>query len=525
VQGGTYAIENGLVLPEQLTQDGLVGGILGGMCHEFGHQLGLPDLYDTHFGLPTVGEWDLMDSGNAAFFAFQVAGSDEIEVAYGLLPTGLSALCRTLLGWEEPYEVRAPGDAVTLRPSLTSQGSGPRVARLDVSADEYFLVENRRDLLYEHPDDVSGCPYLNRDADTGVILWTSKDDDAKPPRERRNSGEYDFFISAPTAPEGMLGSCGEVGFGLLVWHVDERVLADGYGANEVNADEDRRSLRLLEASGDYEIGDWRLPTVSFLGDGWNDPFRDGYKTTLDATTRPDNRTNDWAYSGWEITGVQFVAPESHQLIVHVTDGVAGWPRTLRGPGGYAGRRSSRRLRCTRASAPRATRSWFRFGGSDGPTTRPARDAIRRGALRPASLAFQAQLASGDSTGTLAGLDRPPCGCGTRASSPTRCQTRCRLPGGIAGWRGPPVGAARWRLGRAGRNGGRATGVRVDPQGNASAPFTNEAGVDADPVVAPSFNGGPSVALVAARGSHSCRCRRAPPPRRSGRMGWVPPNRC
>ena len=45
-----------------------LGGI-GTLCHEFGHVMGLPDLYDTEYGYNyqnnlTPGEWDIMDAGS-----------------------------------------------------------------------------------------------------------------------------------------------------------------------------------------------------------------------------------------------------------------------------------------------------------------------------------------------------------------------------------------------------------------------------------------------------------------------------
>ena len=334
VQGGSGEVRWGLVLPEATIQDGLLGSIQGPLCHEFGHLLGLPDWYDTRFGLPAVGEWSLMDSGSAAVFAFVLPGNEEQPIfALGLLPTGLSAMDRVLLGWEEPTVLRAPQDSVVLRPPNGDAAFGdfPTCARLDVSPEEYFLVENRRDLLGRRiPLDVDFCPYLNRDADTGVVLWMSKDDANKPSRERHNTGEYDFWISAPSAPDSIPNSaCGESGFGLLVWHVDERPLAEGLPTNSVNNDERYRALRVVEASGDYEIGDWRLPTASFYGDGWNDAFRQGFYTELRAQTVPNNWNNDWALTGWEITNVVTSRPEAHVLHARTLDGVAGWPQTFR----------------------------------------------------------------------------------------------------------------------------------------------------------------------------------------------------
>jgi hypothetical protein len=239
----------------------------------------LPDWYDTYFGLPSVGEWSLMDSGNSAFFAFQVEGSPDALFAYGLLPLGLSAYDRYLLGWDEPHVLGAPQEQVELIPWSSESFLGtrpPTSARLDVSPEEYFLIENRRDLLQQRGDlgEVEVCPYLNRDEQTGVILWLSKSDPAIPARQRRNTGEYDFFISAPTAPAAALGqACGELGFGVLVWHVDERVLFETLPFNTVNVDRNYRSLRVIEASGDFEIGDFNQVSLGFRGDAWSDLFR------------------------------------------------------------------------------------------------------------------------------------------------------------------------------------------------------------------------------------------------------------
>jgi len=51
------------IIPETTNQDGLPGSIAAAFYHEFGHALGLPDVYNTQNGLPAVGIWDLMDSG------------------------------------------------------------------------------------------------------------------------------------------------------------------------------------------------------------------------------------------------------------------------------------------------------------------------------------------------------------------------------------------------------------------------------------------------------------------------------
>ena len=60
---------------------------LGVYCHEFGHQLGLPDMYDTTTGKSRMGSWELMDKG---LWNGKPPGSE---------PAEFSAWSRSRLGW------------------------------------------------------------------------------------------------------------------------------------------------------------------------------------------------------------------------------------------------------------------------------------------------------------------------------------------------------------------------------------------------------------------------------------------
>ncbi len=57
VRIGRYSVE-----PEETASGGLVA--IGVFCHEYGHVLGLPDLYDTDYSSSGVGEWCLMSGGS-----------------------------------------------------------------------------------------------------------------------------------------------------------------------------------------------------------------------------------------------------------------------------------------------------------------------------------------------------------------------------------------------------------------------------------------------------------------------------
>lgn len=100
---------------------------LGVICHEYGHQLGLPDLYDTSVpgGRSTVGAWDLMD--------YPWVGNP-----IGANPPHLGAWSKRFLGLGTTV-VTGTG-TVVLDPIEVSPGRSFEIHR-DVS--EYFLMEYR----------------------------------------------------------------------------------------------------------------------------------------------------------------------------------------------------------------------------------------------------------------------------------------------------------------------------------------------------------------------------------------------
>ncbi|HXF59033.1 MAG TPA: M6 family metalloprotease domain-containing protein, partial [Candidatus Saccharimonadales bacterium] len=115
---------------------------IGTFCHEFGHVLGLPDLYDTS-GLPTsnegTGEWDLMGSGN-----FSHAPGESL----GTSPSHFSAWSKQELGWITPMNVAVDQLGVSIQPVET----GGAVYRLWTNGDnvgEYFLLENRQPIGFD----------------------------------------------------------------------------------------------------------------------------------------------------------------------------------------------------------------------------------------------------------------------------------------------------------------------------------------------------------------------------------------
>lgn len=115
---------------------------IGVFCHEFGHVLGIPDLYDTSASIYAnegVGEWDLMGSGLYNHLAGQPLGSS---------PAHFSAWSLARLGWVTPVWVTQDSLGVTIPPVETS-GTVFRLWTNGSEDVEYFLIENRQPIGFD----------------------------------------------------------------------------------------------------------------------------------------------------------------------------------------------------------------------------------------------------------------------------------------------------------------------------------------------------------------------------------------
>lgn len=106
-------------------------GTIGVMCHEFGHNLGAPDFYDTDYGTGGdyngTGNWDLMAGGSWN-------GNS------GTKPAHPNAWIKNFFTWTNPLVLSSQG-MFTLRNSVLY----PDAIRFNTTTDnEYFLCENRQ---------------------------------------------------------------------------------------------------------------------------------------------------------------------------------------------------------------------------------------------------------------------------------------------------------------------------------------------------------------------------------------------
>jgi len=100
--GGIEIGDTGLWIRDYTTEP--ENGGLGVFSHEYAHDLGLPDLYDTAGGENSTGFWTLMSSGS--WLSHDEAG------AIGTTPNHMGAWEKLMLGWLD-YEVAASGEKST----------------------------------------------------------------------------------------------------------------------------------------------------------------------------------------------------------------------------------------------------------------------------------------------------------------------------------------------------------------------------------------------------------------------------
>jgi hypothetical protein len=273
-------IDEVMLVSETSNQDNLNWGIHGILVNQLARQIGIPDLFSTTSGLSAVGAFCIMDAG---FFN-----------AYGFVPPWPCAWVRQFMGWENPM-MGSSGSFRIKAPGLDATGDSSSLL-VPINDHEYFLLENRQ-------RDFSGKGHIfdydtTEDGDTvyiaphpfNVMLDSLVDSTS-------GKSHSNVVLKVKNYDAGLPAS------GVVVWHIDEKVIRDRLAYNMVNADSLYRGVQLVEADGITDMGisfQNALSQNAYDYGGAEDVFphrtikKSGgiYVDSLGPFTRPSTRSND-----------------------------------------------------------------------------------------------------------------------------------------------------------------------------------------------------------------------------------------
>ena len=292
---GTDTITDGIIYAETgFKEDGTVAFMQGGLCHEFGHQLGFLDLYDTSMETMGCGGWALMGTGNWNML--------------GLVPPRVSVWHRVKVGFDTPVVI--DHDTTGLVIHWAGSDSEPRVYKIPINSHEYFLIENR--YTYMNPDTIRYAdPCTARIDSNGFRVW----------KDNVLVDVNDWDVSLP--PDINSG-------GLAIWHIDENKIKEYDTLNMINAGFPH-GVDMEEADGiqDFEKDFWWVEDIyaTFYGTPYDVFFRGGYLSEFTENTDPSTEDNTHAFTFISIENISSPG-KSMTFDVKFKRSVPGFPKEL-----------------------------------------------------------------------------------------------------------------------------------------------------------------------------------------------------
>jgi immune inhibitor A len=154
--GGEYLTNDGVKVNSYIIMPEIYDGdisTMGVFAHEYGHALGLPDLYDTASNATSegIGEWSIMAGGSWNGVSRQ-----------GDRPAHMDAWCKYYLGWVTPTLVSSAHDNITIARASENADVYQFLAGSPDAGEEYFLVENRQRTTGSFDEALPGA---------GLLIW------------------------------------------------------------------------------------------------------------------------------------------------------------------------------------------------------------------------------------------------------------------------------------------------------------------------------------------------------------------
>ena len=143
---------------------------VGTFIHEYGHVLGLPDLYYTGYGnARTLEIYDVMDYSN--------------YLNYGRTPVSYSAYERMFCEWVTPEQIFPDGNSTQVELPLiaegkvlliTANGKEHNMDGKNPDPKEFYLLENKPDTGWDYYANVTASPNYAQKGDKGMLITRVK---------------------------------------------------------------------------------------------------------------------------------------------------------------------------------------------------------------------------------------------------------------------------------------------------------------------------------------------------------------
>jgi M6 family metalloprotease-like protein len=221
-------ITKGIILPETENQEGEQIALTGMFVSNIGTHLGLYDLFSPSKQRTGVGRFGLMDAG--------------LLNLNGLAPAPPGAYSRKKLGWTQPQIITQPTNNIEITRYGLDNPESAEIVQIPINDNEYYLLEFRGDYKV-NIDSLYVDMFEDREEYLSYleVLKTYYDDQLE-------FGESGVLLSMPDYDWGLPGA------GILIWHVDERVIAEKGPTNSINDDSNYRGVDIEEADGSQDIG-------------------------------------------------------------------------------------------------------------------------------------------------------------------------------------------------------------------------------------------------------------------------------
>ncbi len=290
IGNNNYRIKNTIIMPETESREATtidnsvllyefsINGLLVGNIASY---LGLPDLFNTETSKSAIGRFGLMDP-------------QALLANSGMFPPEPSPWEKIFLGWENPVVINPADKKISIASRLSASAGDTTLVKIPISSTEYFLIENRNQ---DSKKDNLKITYKQNgivrtkliEADTsGIFIAERKSVNGIPGGVVLDVDEFDAALP---------------GNGIVIWHIDEKVISGKMQINKINADPDRRGVSVVEADGIRDIGETFYSLFDeLIGDGSKEDFwfkgnkSRLYKNRFGSDTKPSSRTNDGSNS-------------------------------------------------------------------------------------------------------------------------------------------------------------------------------------------------------------------------------------